>query len=62
MQEIIDWSLVKHSTGPIIGQMYVELCSEFARNSLGIRLKTANRDLTFVLAQMATKSKKLGNT
>ena len=60
MQEIIDFgSLVKHSTGSVMWQIFVGLCSELCHQQSFLTSKTANRDLTFVVAQMATRSNKL---
>ena len=46
--------LLKHSTGSVIWQMYVGFCSELSYQQSFQTLKTANRDLTFTVAQIAT--------
>ena len=48
--------LPKHSTGSVIWQMYFGFCSELSYQQSFSTSKTANRDLTFVVALMATRN------
>ena len=48
--------LLKHSTGSVMWQMYFGFCSELYYQQSFSTSKTANRDLTFVVAQMATRN------
>ena len=59
MKERIDLVSPKilHCSGSVMWQMYVGFCSELSYPQSFWTLNTANRDLTFVVAQMATKSK-----